>query len=91
MSCVRAPSFPTSGTRCCLNLRGAESLPSLANTSFSVLTPGGDTIREAIGAFPSMTLAEGEYVVIARNGGKVYTQEFSVRAGLDRDIEVIVK
>jgi hypothetical protein len=74
-----------------LKLVAAAGSEALANTSFSVLTPGGDTIREAIGAFPSMTLAEGEYVVIARNGGKVYTQEFSVRAGLDRDIEVIVK
>jgi hypothetical protein len=64
---------------------------ALANTTFSVLTPGGDTIREAIGAFPSMTLAEGEYVVIARNSGKVYTQEFSVKSGLDHDIEVLVK
>lgn len=64
---------------------------ALANTTFSVLTPGGDTIREAIGAFPSMTLAEGEYVVIARNAGKVYTQEFVVKSGLDRDVEVLVK
>ncbi len=74
-----------------LKLVMASGSEALANTSFSVLTPGGDTIREAIGAFPSMTLAEGEYVVIARNGGKVYTQEFSVKAGIDRDIEVIVK
>ncbi|MHB2168213.1 hypothetical protein [Alsobacter sp. R-9] len=74
-----------------LKLVAASGSEALANTSFSVLTPGGDTIREAIGAFPSMTLAEGEYIVIARNGGKVYTQEFSVKAGLDRDIEVIVK
>ncbi len=36
--------------------RGGEAL---ANTSFSVLTPGGDVIRELIGAFPSMVLAEG--------------------------------
>jgi hypothetical protein len=71
-----------------VNTLGAEAL---ANTSFSVLTPGGDTIREAIGAFPSMTLAEGDYVVIARNGGKVYTQEFKVKSGFDRDIEVLVK
>jgi DNA-binding Lrp family transcriptional regulator len=40
-----------------------------ANTAWSVLTPGGDVIREAIGAFPSMTLAEGDYVAIARNDG----------------------
>lgn len=74
-----------------LKLVIAAGTEALANTSFSVLTPGGDTIREAIGAFPSMTLAEGDYVVIARNGGKVYTQEFNVKSGFDRDIEVIVK
>lgn len=67
---------------------GAEAL---ANTTFSVLTPGGDTIREAIGAFPSMTLAEGDYIVIARNGGRVFTQEFNVKTGMDRDVEVLAK
>jgi hypothetical protein len=74
-----------------LKLVVAPGTEALANTAFSVLTPGGDTIREAIGAFPSMTLAEGDYIAIARNGGKVYTQEFSVKTGLDRDIEVLVK
>ena len=74
-----------------LKLVTASGSEALAATSFSVLTPGGDTIREAIGAFPSMTLAEGEYIVIARNGGKVFTQEFQVKSGYDRDIEVIVK
>ena len=67
---------------------GAEAL---ANTTFSVLTPGGDTIREAIGAFPSMTLAEGDYIVIARNGGRVFTQEFKVKSGIDRDVEVLAR
>jgi hypothetical protein len=62
-----------------------------ANTAWSVLTPGGDVIREAIGAFPSMTLAEGEYVAIARNGGQVYQSEFKIRSGLDRDVEVLAR
>ena len=53
--------------------------------------PGGDVIREAIGAFPSVTLAEGDYVLIARHEGKVHTREFKVESGLDRDIEVIAK
>lgn len=74
-----------------LKLVGAPGTEALANTTFSVLTPGGDTIREAIGAFPSMTLAEGEYVVIARNGGKVYTLDFTVKSGLDRDVEVLAR
>jgi hypothetical protein len=69
---------------------------AFAGTAFSVLTPGGDVIREAIireaiGAFPSFVLAEGDYVVIARHEGQVYTREFKVQSGLDRDIEVTAK
>ena len=64
---------------------------AFAGTAFSVLTPGGDVIREAIGAFPTVTLAEGEYTVIARHDGRVYTREFKVDSGLDRDIEVLAQ
>lgn len=64
---------------------------ALAGTAFSVLTPGGDAIREAIGAFPQLVLAEGDYVVIARQDGQVYTLEFKVQSGLDRDIEVLAR
>ena len=67
---------------------GAEAF---AGTAFSVLTPGGDTIREAIGAFPQVTLAEGDYVLIARHDGQVFTREFKVESGLDRDVEVLAK
>lgn len=62
-----------------------------ANTAWSVLTPGGDVIREAIGAFPSMTLAEGDYVAIARNEGRVFQSEFKIKSGTDRDIEVLAR
>jgi hypothetical protein len=61
---------------------------AFAGTAFSVLTPGGDVIREAIGAFPSVTLAEGDYVLIARHEGDVFTREFKVESGLNRDIEI---
>jgi hypothetical protein len=74
-----------------LKLVGSAGGEAIAGTAFSVLTPGGDVIREAIGAFPSVTLAEGEYVLIARHEGKVHTREFRVQSGLDRDIEVIAK
>jgi hypothetical protein len=72
-----------------LKLVGAAGGEAFAGTAFSVLTPGGDVIREAIGAFPSVTLAEGDYVLIARHEGKVHTREFKVESGLDRDIEII--
>lgn len=71
-----------------VNAAGAEAL---ANTSFSVLTPGGDVIRELVGAFPSLVLAEGEYVVIARRDGKTFQKTFTVQSALDQDVEVIAK
>jgi hypothetical protein len=68
--------------------RGGEAL---ANTAWSVLTPGGDVIKESIGAFPRVILAEGEYRAIARNEGKVFERDFNVVAGVDGDIEVIAR
>jgi hypothetical protein len=64
---------------------------ALANTTFTVLTPGGDVIREVVGAFPSLVLAEGEYVVIARHEAKVFQSTFQVQTGMDRDIEVVAE
>ena len=64
---------------------------ALANTAFTILTPGGDVIRELIGAFPSLVLAEGEYVAIARHDAKTFQTTFKVSSTLDRDVEVLAK
>ena len=64
---------------------------ALANTSFSILTPGGDVIRELNGAFPSLVLAEGEYVAIARHEGKTYQNTFKVQSTKDADVEIEMK
>ncbi|MGJ0509667.1 MAG: hypothetical protein ACR652_21590 [Methylocystis sp.] len=74
-----------------LKLVKAPGGEALANTSFSVLTPGGDVIRELIGAFPSLVLAEGEYVAIARHEGKTYQNTFRVQSTKDADVEVVMK
>jgi len=74
-----------------LKLVNAPGGEALANTSFSVLTPGGDVIRELIGAFPSLVLAEGEYVAIARNEGKTYQNTFKVQTTQDHDVEIVAK
>ena len=71
-----------------VNQPGGEAL---ANTSFTVLTPGGDVIRELIGAFPSLVLAEGDYAAIARHDGKTFQANFTVESTLDRDVEIIAK
>ncbi len=74
-----------------LKLVSGPSGEALANTSFTILTPGGDVIREMIGAFPSLVLAEGEYVAIARHDNNVYQTNFKVESTVDRDVEVLAK
>jgi len=74
-----------------LKLVGEKGGEALANTAWSVLTPGGDVIKESIGAFPRVILAEGEYRAIARNEGKVYEREFKVVPGVDGDVEVLAR
>jgi hypothetical protein len=71
-----------------VNERGGEAL---ANTAWSVLTPGGDVVKEAVGAFPKVILAEGEYTAIARNEGRTYNGRFKVEPGFDREIEVMAR
>src|ERR1700742_1139026 len=68
--------------------KGGEAL---ANTAWSVLTPGGDVIKESIGAFPRVILAEGEYRAIAKNEGKVYERPFNVVNGVDAEVEVVAR
>lgn len=63
----------------------------LTDTQWTVTTPGGDTIKESIGAFPQFVLTEGDYVAFARNDGRTYSREFKVEAGQDQDIQVVVK
>jgi hypothetical protein len=64
---------------------------ALANTAWSVITPGGDVIKESIGAFPRVVLSEGEYRAIAKNEGKVYERPFNVVNGVDGEVEVMAR
>lgn len=71
-----------------VNEHGGEAL---ANTAWSVLTPGGDVIKESIGAFPRFILAEGDYRVIARNDDKVFERALNVKSGVDGEVELLAK
>ncbi len=71
-----------------VNNAGGEAI---ANTQWTVLTPGGDVIKESIGAFPRMVLAEGEYHVVARNEGKSFQRDFKVITGVDGEVEVLTR
>ncbi len=61
---------------------------ALANTQWTVLTPAGDVLHNSVGAFPSIILAEGSYTASARHGDQNYSRDFTVEAGIDRDVEV---
>jgi hypothetical protein len=71
-----------------VNEAGGEAL---ANTQWTVLTPGGDVIKESIGAFPRVVLAEGDYHVIARNEAKTFQRDFKVLTGVDGEVEVLAR
>jgi len=62
-----------------------------ANTQWSVLTPGGDVVKESIGAFPRVILAEGEYRAVARNDDRTYERTFRVVTGVDGEVEVLAR
>ena len=64
---------------------------ALANTLWSVVTPAGESVIESVGAFPSVVLSAGDYTAIAKHDGKIFEQNFTVEAGLNRDVEVLLK
>jgi hypothetical protein len=61
---------------------------ALANTNWTVITQDGNTVHESIGAFPSLILAAGDYTAVATHQDRVYSRDFTVEAGVERDIEV---
>jgi len=63
----------------------------IASTNWSVITPGGDVIKESTGVFPRLVLAEGDYRAIARNEGRSYERDFKVVAGVDGEVEVLAR
>lgn len=72
-------------------VRGREGGERIDTAAWTVLTPGGDVIKESIGAFPDMVLQEGEYLAIARHEGRVFNKRFQVEAGKDAEIEVVAQ
>lgn len=76
------------GAEVTLKLVSVEGGEAVANTSWTVLTKDGTTVHESIGAFPSIVLAEGSYEAVASHQDQVYSREFTVEPGVDRDIEV---
>lgn len=64
---------------------------ALADTEWTVETPGGDVVASAVGAFPSVDIAEGSYNVLARHQDREYRAEMKVEAGVSRDFELVMQ
>ena len=62
---------------------------AIADTSWSILSGSGDPVREVVGAFASLVLAEGDYTIIAKNKDRIYQRDFTVVGGRNQDVEVL--
>ena len=63
---------------------------AIAGTAWTVTSMSGDILRKSAGAFASMVLAEGDYMAVARNRDTTYQRSFSVKAGEDADVEILL-
>jgi hypothetical protein len=63
---------------------------AIADTQWSVTNAQGDAVKESSGALPTHFLAPGAYAVRAQHAGRVYKQDFSVKAGENTLVEVIM-
>ncbi len=63
---------------------------AIADTAWSITNSAGDLISESVGAFPSLVLAEGDYTAIARHKERLFRRDFSVVAGRNADVEVLL-
>ncbi|MET0905700.1 MAG: hypothetical protein ABWY10_06445, partial [Tardiphaga sp.] len=66
-----------------------EAGEAIADVEWTVKTADGATVFTERGAFPSTVLAEGEYLVLAKLGEKVYNREVQIQPGSPREIEVL--
>lgn len=65
---------------------GGEAIP---DTSWIIQSPGGDIVKESVGALPSHYFAPGSYTVAARSGGQVFGGKFDIKDGETTVVEVL--
>jgi hypothetical protein len=72
-----------------IKLVRAHGGEAIADTSWSILADSGDLIRESVGAFASVVLAEGDYTFVATNHDRIYQRDFTVQGGHNEEVEVL--
>jgi len=63
---------------------------ALADTSWVIMNASGDTVREIANPHVDIVLVEGDYIAYARNKEHSYAREFSVTAGEDMEIDLLM-
>ncbi len=66
-----------------------EGGEAIADVEWTVKTSDGTTLFTERGAFPSTVLAEGEYLVLAKLGDRVFNREIQVSSGAVMNVEVL--
>lgn len=77
--------------RITLKLVSESGGEALANTSWTVMTPAGETVFDSAGAFPDVVLAIGDYTAVAKHDNQIHERNFKVEPGLNREVEVLTK
>ena len=62
---------------------------AIADVDWTVKTADGATVFTNTGTFPSTVLQEGDYLILAKRGDKVFNREFEVQPGQPKEIEVL--
>jgi hypothetical protein len=62
---------------------------AIADTAWSIVSDSGDPVRESVGAYASMVLAEGEYTIVAKNRDRIYQRDYTVVPGQNQEVEVL--
>ncbi|MCZ4272793.1 hypothetical protein [Maritalea porphyrae] len=62
---------------------------AIADTSWIIKTPDGQTVYQEKSAFPQTVLEQGEYILIGKLGSRVFNREFEIVPGLPREIELL--
>lgn len=66
-----------------------EGGEAIADVEWTVKTADGTTVFSDLGAFPATVLAQGDYLVLAKQGDKVFNRAFEVQPGSAREVEVL--
>ena len=78
--------------RVTFKLVAAAGGEALAGTQWTISTlANGHVVKESAGAIPSHSFAPGNYSAVAKSGGKSYRRDFSVSAGDNVELEIVMQ